>query len=144
MTNVEYMKIAIKEAKKAYLDDEVPIGAIIIKKGKIISKAHNEKEKKQNAINHAELIAINKACKKLKNWHLDDCILYTTLEPCLMCMGAILEARIKKIYYATSSEKYGSIKYLNKNQLLKMQLNEGLCKNESLYLLKNFFQKKRN
>lgn len=144
MKNIEYMKIALEEANKAYCNDEVPVGAVIIKNNKIISKAHNQKENKKNAIQHAELIAIDKACKKLKNWHLDDCILYTTLEPCLMCMGAILESRIKKVYYSISNEKYGSIKYLKSNPMMKIEFVSGICKEESLYLLQQFFKDKRN
>lgn len=144
MKNMEYMKIALKEAVKAYNKDEVPVGAIIVRNNEIISKAHNQKENKKNAIKHAELIAIDKACKKLKNWHLDDCILYTTLEPCLMCMGAILECRIKKVYYAISNEKYGSIRYLENNKLSKINIEKGICKQESLSLLQTFFKNKRN
>lgn len=144
MKNIEYMKIALKEAKKAYIKDEVPIGAVIVRNNEIISKAHNQKENKKNAIKHAELVAIDKACKKMNSWHLDDCVLYTTLEPCLMCMGAILECRIKKVYYAISSKKYGSIRYLKNQQLSKMQIEKGICEKDSLFLLQTFFQNKRN
>lgn len=144
MKNIEYMKVALKEANKAYIKDEVPVGAVIVRNDEIISKGYNQKEISKNAIKHAELIAIDKACKKMNSWHLDDCILYTTLEPCLMCMGAILECRIKKIYYAISNEKYGSIKYLSDQQLSKMQIEKGICEKESLFLLQNFFQNKRN
>lgn len=98
-----YMKKAYQEALKAYLMDEVPIGAIIVKNDRIIAKAHNQKEKNQSAIAHAEILAIQKANKKLKSWHLDDCILYVTLEPCAMCAGAILQSRIKKVIYGAKS-----------------------------------------
>ena len=95
---MNFMEEALKEAKKSYHQGDVPVGAIIVKNQKIISKGHNKKEKMQVATRHAEMIAIEKACKKLKTWHLDDCILYVTMEPCLMCAGAILQSRIKKLF----------------------------------------------
>lgn len=101
------MMLAINEAEKAYKKNDVPIGCVIVKEGRIISKAHNKKEIKKNAIMHAEIIAIAKACKKLKTWHLDDCVLYTTVEPCMMCTGAIIQSRIKKIYYSISNKSFG-------------------------------------
>lgn len=99
----EFIKILLEEAKKAYNDNEVPIGSIIVKNNKIISKAHNLKETKNNVLCHAELLAINNACSKLKNWRLNDCILYTTLFPCPMCASAIQQARIKKVIYLNNS-----------------------------------------
>ena len=99
----EFIKILLEEAKKAYNDNEVPIGSIIVKNNKIVSKAHNLKETKNNVLCHAELLAINNACNKLKNWRLNDCILYTTLFPCPMCASAIQQARIKKVIYLNNS-----------------------------------------
>ncbi len=99
----DFIEILLKEAKKAYDDNEVPIGSIIVKSNKIVSKAHNLKETKSNVLCHAELLAINKACNKLKNWRLNDCILYTTLFPCPMCASAIQQARIKKVVYLNNS-----------------------------------------
>ena len=87
----DYMKYAIKEAYKSLKIDEVPIGAVIVINDVIIAKGHNQREHSQNAIKHAEIIAIEKASKKLNTWHLDECTLYTTMEPCLMCAGAILQ-----------------------------------------------------
>ena len=104
----EFMLVSLKLAQKAYKKGEVPIGAVIVKDGKIIAKAYNNREKTQNAINHAEIIAINKACKKLKSWRLDGCELYCTLEPCFMCSGAILNARIKTLYFGAYEQKSGS------------------------------------
>ena len=144
----KYMNLALKEAKKAYKHDDVPVGAVIIKDNKIISKAHNQKEKKKNATRHAEIIAIEKACKKLKTWHLDDCILYVTLEPCLMCAGALIQSRIKKVVYSTPSEKFGYIESIdnvflkNKNNHL-VEIEKGLCAKKSQKLLKDFFKQKR-
>ena len=105
MEKEEYMKIALKEAKKAKEKNEVPIGAVIVSEGKIISKAHNLRETKNNSLCHAEIIAINKACKKNKDWRLNECKMYVTLEPCMMCMGAIVESRIKKVYCGIENKK---------------------------------------
>ena len=100
----EFMEEAIKEATKALKKQEVPIGAVIVKNGKIISKGHNVREKRKNALMHAEIIAINKACKKIKDWRLEDCSLYVTLEPCPMCAGAIANARIEKVFFGAKDK----------------------------------------
>ena len=105
----KFMKQALKEAKKAYDKLEVPVGAVVVKNGKIIAKAYNQKETKYDTTKHAEMLAIQKASKKLKSWRLLDCELYTTLEPCPMCAGAILNSRIKKIYVGTNDEKTGAV-----------------------------------
>ncbi len=144
----EYMKIAINEAKKAYKKNEVPVGAVIVKNGKIIAKAHNKKENKKISIYHAEILAIIKACKKLKTWRLDDCELYVTLEPCLMCAGAIIQSRITKLYFSITNEKFGYISsidnILNKKNNHKIQIQEGMYQKESQKLLISFFKNKRN
>lgn len=103
-----FMKSAINQALKARDLDEVPIGAVIVKDGKIIAKAHNLMEKTQIATAHAEVLAINKACKKLKSWRLDGAEMYVTIEPCPMCAGAIVNARIKKVYFGAYERKSGS------------------------------------
>lgn len=95
----KYMKIAIKEAENAYKYGEVPVGCIIVQNNKIISKAYNKKEKMNCALFHSEIIAIKKATKRLKNWRLNDCELYVTMEPCPMCASAIKQSRIAKVYY---------------------------------------------
>ena len=100
----KYMLLAIKEAEKAYKISEVPVGCVIVKNNKVISKAHNLVEKKKNSTMHAEIIAIKKASKKIKNWRLLDCDMYITLEPCLMCKSAIELSRIRKVYYSTASD----------------------------------------
>ena len=142
MNNI-YMKLALKEAKKAFKQNEVPIGVVIVKNNKIISKAHNKKEKTKIVTKHAEIIAIEKACKKLKTWHLNDCILYTTVEPCLMCSGAIIQSRIKKVVFATENEKYGELINIIKRDNLKIEIEKDILKNESINLLQQFFNKKR-
>lgn len=134
----KYMKIAFKQAKKAYKKGDVPVGCVIVKDNKIIAQAHNQKEKKHSAIMHAEIIAINKACKKLKTWHLDDCILYSTLEPCMMCCGAIVQSRIKKIVFSLENEKYGCHKLLKNIEIIK-----DVNSNESKKILNSFFINKR-
>ena len=141
----KYMGIALKEAYKAYKNGDVPVGCIIVKNDKVIAKAYNRKEKNKNAIYHAEILAITKACKKNKSWHLDDCEMYVTLEPCLMCIGAISQARIKKIYYATDNKKFGFTNYFEDNKIMnhKIEIEKDLCKSESEKLLKSFFKVKR-
>jgi tRNA(adenine34) deaminase len=143
------MKEAFKEAQKAYKKDEVPVGAVIVKDGKIIARGYNQKEKCKNAIKHAEIIAIEKACKKLKNWHLEGCELYVTLEPCLMCAGAIFQSRIKRVVYAASEPKFGSfgsvINVSNPEYKFnhKIELTKGVLEEESALLLKTFFKEIR-
>ena len=97
------IELALIEANKAAKKGEVPIGAVIMRNGKVISKAHNIRERKKNAIYHAETLAIMRACKKLKSWRLSDCEMYVTLQPCQMCMGAITNARIKAVYYGAET-----------------------------------------
>ncbi len=142
-----YMKLAIKEARKSLKFDDVPIGAVIVKNDNIISKAHNMKEKLSIATKHAEIIAIERACKKLKSWYLNDCTLYVTVEPCLMCCGAIIQSRIKKIVYATKNEKFGYIESIenifDKKNNHNVIINKGIYEKESKELIQKFFQKKR-
>lgn len=104
-----YMKQALKEAEKAYKKLEVPVGAIIVKDGEIIARAHNQKETKTDTTKHAEILAIQKASKKLGAWRLIDCEMYVTLEPCSMCAGAIINSRIKKVYIGAMDEKTGAV-----------------------------------
>ncbi len=104
----KFMKMALKEARKAYDKLEIPVGAVIVKDGKVIAKAHNLKETKYDTTKHAEILAIQKASKKLESWRLLDCEMYVTLEPCFMCAGAIINARIKKLYIGTLDNKTGA------------------------------------
>lgn len=146
MKNIDFMSYAILEAEKAFSKGEVPIGAIVVKNNRIIGKGHNLKEKKQSVTRHAEIIAIEKACKKIKNWHLDSCEIYITLEPCMMCCGAILQSRIGKVIYCLGNEKFG---YLEKNEGFDFSVEtdklvvEKITDNRSLELLQKFFEKKR-
>ena len=136
--NEYYMNLAIKQAKKALKHNEVPVGAIIVKDSKIISQAYNKKEKSNDVTNHAEIIAISKACRKLKNWRLDDCILYVTMEPCMMCSGAIEQSRIKKIVYGVKNENYGCT-----DQLKTVKIISQVCEKECKKLVQLFFKKRR-
>lgn len=144
----KFMKEALKEAKKAYDKLEVPVGAVIVKDGKIISRAHNLKETKYDTTNHAEILAIQKASKKLKSWRLLDCEMYVTLEPCSMCAGAIINSRIKKIYIGANDEKtgaVGSVLNLFEDYTFnhKVEFEKGILKKECEEILKNFFKELR-
>lgn len=144
----KYMKIAIEEAKKAANNGDIPVGAVIVKNGKVISVAHNEKEKNNSPLDHAEMIAIKNACKKLNTWHLDDCELYVTMEPCMMCAGALIQSRIKKVIYGVNNEKFGHIESIekllsNKNLNHKVIVVSKICENEIRNMLKSFFMDKR-
>lgn len=143
-----FMKASLKEAKKAYNEDEVPIGAVIVRDGKIIAKAHNAREKRNIATYHAEILAIEKACKKLNSWRLDDCELYVTLEPCIMCAGAIVNARIKKVYYGAKEPKGGACESrfnLLSSGVLNWQTEceGGVLEEECSKILTDFFKQKR-
>lgn len=133
------MKAAIKLARKAANKGEIPVGAVVVKNGKIISKAYNKKEIKNDCTKHAEIIAIQKASKKLKNWRLIDCEMYITMEPCMMCAGAIEQSRISKIIYAVENPNYG---YSDK--IKNVELIKGICEEESKLLVQDFFKKKRS
>ena len=144
----EFMQVALNEAKKAYKKLEIPVGAVIVKNGEIIAKAHNIKEEKKDTTKHAEIIAIQKASKKLESWRLNDCELYVTLEPCPMCAGAIIQSRIKKVYIGTLDEKTGacgSVLNLFKDYKFNhnVEVEYGILKNECEEILKKFFKELR-
>ena len=100
---MDFMQRAVEQARIAGKRGEVPIGCVIVKDGKIIAKGYNQRERKQNCLWHAEIVALNQACRRLKSWRLNDCEMYVTLEPCQMCMGAILNARLRKVYIGAQS-----------------------------------------
>lgn len=143
-----FMSAALKEAKKAFLKGEVPVGAVVVRGGEIIAKAHNEREKKNVATRHAELSAIEKACKKLGSWRLDDCELYVTLEPCIMCAGAIINARIKKVYFGAKEPKGGACESrfnLLSSGVLNWQTDYegGVMEEECSTVITDFFKARR-
>ena len=132
-----YMSVALEEARKAFKYNEIPVGAVIVKNGKIISKAYNKREKTHDVTMHAEIIAISKACKKLKNWRLEDCTIYVTMEPCMMCCGAIEQSRISKVVYGTANENFGNIKNIHVKNISQE------CETECRELVTEFFKNKR-
>ena len=137
----KYMNLALKEARKAFKHKEIPIGAVIVKNGKVIAKAHNKREGSKISTAHAEIIAINKACRKLKNWRLNECELYVTVEPCMMCCGAIIQSRISTVFFGTENENYGYSHVLEKNGV---KVINNICKDECKSIIQDFFIKKRN
>lgn len=144
----KYMKEAIKEAKKAAEELEIPVGCVIVKDGKIIARAHNQKEKKNDTTKHAEILAIQKASKKIGAWRLLDCDMYVTLEPCSMCAGAMIQARIKKVYIGAMDAKTGACgSVLNLLQDYPfnhiVEIETGIEKNECEKILKEFFKELR-
>ena len=140
-----YMRQALKNAEKAFKINEIPVGCVIVCENKIISQSYNQRNKKNNVLYHAEIIAINRACKKLNDWRLENCILYSTLEPCAMCAGAILQARIKKIIFGCYNYKFGcagSVINLFEQEKFnhKVGIISGLMQNECESVLKKFFK----
>lgn len=141
------MQQAIKRAKKAASHGEVPIGAVIVKDGKIISSGYNLREKKNNSLLHAEIVAINRACLKLGVWRLEDCTLYVTLEPCPMCAGAVINSRIKRVVFGGYDSKagvYGSVFNITDYAFNhKYEVTGGILEKECTTLLSDFFSQLR-
>lgn len=144
----DYMEMALAEARQAELMDEVPIGAIVVYHGKVIGAGHNMRERFQNAAYHAELLAIMEACEYLGSWRLEECDLYVTLEPCMMCSGAIMNSRIRTLYYGAKNPKAGTVESLY--HLLsdsrfnhQVEIRSGVKENECQQLLKQFFKRVR-
>ena len=140
----KFMKRALELAQEAYNDGEVPVGAVIVKDGEIIAEGRNTREKEQNALCHAEIIAINNACEKLNSWRLSDCDLYVTLEPCPMCAGAIINARLRSVFYGADDEKMGSV--YSVISMFELDYNHtpyvksGILKEQSEFLMQEFFK----
>lgn len=142
------MMLAYKEAQKAFEEDEVPVGCVITKDGKIIARAHNRKEKKNCALFHAEIECIRKATGKLNNWNLKGCEIYVTLEPCMMCTGALINSRIDRIVYGCEDPKGGALVSNIRLQDVRLlnhypQIQGGVMEKECSELLKKFFKNKR-
>ena len=144
---INHMKIALDEAYKALKKDEVPVGAIIVRNGKVIAKAYNKREKSRDATAHAEILAIRKACKKLKDFRLNDCEMYVTMEPCAMCMGAILNARLGKLYFGASINKEDCLtaKEIKERANLnhKCEIESGVLDQTCGKLVSDYFKSKR-
>lgn len=140
------MKAALKCAEKGLEEGEVPIGAVVVLDGKIISRGHNRRTKRQIATAHAEVEAIEKACKKLKSWRIPECEIYVTLEPCPMCMGAMLNARIKKVYFGAYEAKGRSLtSEIAAANLLNhvIEVEGGVMEEECAQILSTFFKEMR-
>ena len=144
----KFMKRALELAKKAYDSGEVPVGAVIVKNGEIIGEGYNMREQKQNALSHAEMEAINSACKNTGSWRLDDCELYVTLEPCPMCTGAIINARIKTVIFGAFDSSMGCmdsvINLCDYPFNHKVEIYAGICEDECKKMLTDFFALIRN
>ncbi len=146
--NEKYMKSALRLAQKAEVMDEVPVGAVIVHEGRIIGRGYNRRQTKQNSLEHAELMAIAQACRKLGSWRLEGCDLYVTLEPCPMCAGAIIQSRVRKVYFGACDAKGGAVGSVT-NLFELPQWNHhpdfegGLLEDECSKILKDFFRAKR-
>ena len=145
---IKFMKEALKEAQKSYKKEEIPVGAIIVKDGKIIARGHNLKETKPDPTKHAEIIAIQKACKKLQTWRLTGCTMYVTLEPCSMCAGSLIQSRLDKVVIGTMDEKTGACgSVLNLLADYKfnhiVQIETGIMQEECKTILQQFFKELR-
>lgn len=144
----KFMKAAMKEAKKAYALDEVPIGCVIVQNGKIIARGYNRRNTDKNALAHAEMAAIKKASKKTGDWRLEDCTMYVTLEPCQMCAGAIVQSRMKKVVIASMNPKAGCAgSVINILQIDKfnhqVEIEKGVLEEECSTMLSTFFKELR-
>ncbi|ADU97633.1 nucleoside deaminase [Thermovibrio ammonificans] len=147
MNDLYFLRLALREAEKALSFGEVPIGAVVVRNGEVIAKAFNRKEFLQDPTAHAELIAIREAARKLNSWRLNDCTIYSTVEPCIMCCGAIIQSRIKRVVYSTPDPKFGGVESLyrllgdernnHRPEVVKLELPE------SEELLKAFFRSLR-
>ncbi len=140
----KFMDLAIIQAKKAMLEGDVPVGAIVVKDGEVIGVGRNRREKDNNAVAHAEILAIQEACKTLSDWRLDGCELYVTLEPCPMCSGAIINARIKTVIFGAYDTKAGSLgsvaNFINLPYAFTPEVYGGICENECREILTEFFK----
>lgn len=149
MADERFMREAIRQAKKAAKLGEMPVGAVIVRNGEIISRGYNKRETKKNALLHAEIIAVERACKKLGGWRLPECEIYVTLEPCPMCAGAILNSRIDRVYFGAYDPKSGCAG--SRINLMDMNLCNytaevmgGVMQEECAGLIKEFFRELRN
>lgn len=140
----KFMDLALIQAKKAMLDGDVPVGAVVVKDGEILGVGRNRREKDNNAVAHAEILAIEEACRAIGDWRLDGCELYVTLEPCPMCSGAIINARIKTVIFGAYDTKAGSLgsvaNFINLPYSFTPEVYGGICENECREILTDFFK----
>ena len=138
-----FLQSALDEAKKAFKNGEVPVGAVVVKNGKVISSAHNLTRNHIDVTAHAEILAIREAEKKLGDWRLEGCELYVTLEPCMMCMGAIINSRIKKVYFGAYDKDFGFALSNHFTMPHNVEIYGGICEDECKKILKDFFSSRR-
>ena len=147
MSHEIYMREALKEAKRAYLKNETPIGAVAVYEDKIIARAHNLRETKQSTLKHAELQVIEKACKSVGSWRLENVSIYVTLEPCVMCAGAMIQARVKNVYYGAKNDRFGAhqgpINLFSVPFNHQIQITGGILEEECSSLITSFFKELR-
>ncbi len=148
MKHEDWMRLALKQAEKAYDLDDVPIGAVIVRNEEVLAFAYNEKELCQDPTAHAEIVAIRRAAEALGHWRLTDCTLYVTLEPCPMCAGAIIQSRLKQLVYGASDSKGGAVESVmnvlhEKAWNHKVQVTAGILEEECANILKAYFKEKR-
>jgi tRNA(adenine34) deaminase len=148
MNDIDFMRIAFEEALIAYKSGEIPVGAVLVKDGVIISKAHNKRESLNDPTAHAEVIALREGARILGNWRLIDTTLYVTKEPCIMCAGAMLNARIKRLVYGCKDERYGAINsiytlFSDGRLNHEIEVVNGVLKDECSKILRNFFEERR-
>jgi tRNA(adenine34) deaminase len=148
-TDQEFMKFALAEAQKAYDLGEVPIGAVLVFQNQIISRSYNQVESLKDATAHAEMLCLKKGAEKLGNWRLLDCTLYCTLEPCLMCAGAMILSRVKTLVWGAPDLRHGAggslmDVFAMDHPIHQLEVRQGVLKDEAAGLLKKFFQERRN
>lgn len=148
MTDKDYMLLALEEAKKAYLEDEVPIGAVIVREGKVLGKGYNKKEGLQDATAHAEIMALRAAMKNQGAWRLTGATIYVTIEPCVMCIGALIQARVERLVFGAPDPKFGAVVSLHKladdeRHNHRLSFTGGVLEDESRELMQSFFKAKR-
>ena len=144
----QYMQIALEEATRAFAKEEVPVGAVLVQGERILARAHNLRETRGDATAHAEILAIREACKQVGGWRLEDSTLYVTLEPCPMCAGAILQARVERLVYGADDPKAGVVKSLysmleDERFNHRVQVTGGVLEQECSAILKDFFHRRR-
>ena len=143
-----FMSLALEQAKLAFDKGEVPIGAVVVLNNEIIASAYNKVETENDATAHAEILAIKEASKKINSWRLNECEIFVTIEPCTMCIGAIINARISKLYFGAREEKFGAVGSLynvaDANRMSKLEVYSGILEDECARLMNEFFKKKRN
>ena len=144
----KFMELALEEARKAYALDEVPIGAVVVLNGEVVGRGHNEKEMRQDATAHAEILALRDAMEKMGSWRLTDAVLYVTIEPCVMCIGALIQARLARIVFGARDPKFGGVVSLHhladdSRHNHRMVYTEGIHEDKARKLMQDFFRAKR-